>query len=335
MRKVLIALCAGMMLLAGVTAAKADEVLVIDKWDYAVDGIFTTWKDEDGRTGTVYNAGQANRPWHINSGYQLLPDKSGPSTNYTPRKDVNYNYLHGVRGDGSAAGYSSLRWGDNNTGYEGVYSSIGIEASNGRVITDPNYNEITQSLGVTLWHNNRPIASTTSVLYTGTVLLTLNLQPALEQAVLDALSPQDLAAVQAMTDTVFATTMDFFFYETPNDSATPSDIFIIKDPFEAATETFEVAGVEYTFSFGASFQPLTGAYLAAAQQWIGVSSDTVLYGWVTDEDSFTPIETYLTIHYRTPPPPYPNPTPEPGTILLMGAGLAGLGVIARRRRKNV
>jgi len=38
----------------------------------------------------------------------------------------------------------------------------------------------------------------------------------------------------------------------------------------------------------------------------------------------------------SPPPPGapPGPVPEPGTILLVGSGLAGLAVYARRRREG-
>jgi hypothetical protein len=39
----------------------------------------------------------------------------------------------------------------------------------------------------------------------------------------------------------------------------------------------------------------------------------------------------ITYTYVTPPPP-PSPTPEPASLALLGAGLAGLGAIRRRRK---
>jgi hypothetical protein len=35
-----------------------------------------------------------------------------------------------------------------------------------------------------------------------------------------------------------------------------------------------------------------------------------------------------------PPPPPPSPTPEPATLALLGSGLAGLGVLRRRRKSS-
>jgi len=39
----------------------------------------------------------------------------------------------------------------------------------------------------------------------------------------------------------------------------------------------------------------------------------------------------LTYNYTVPPPP-PSPTPEPASMALLGAGLAGLGAVRRRRK---
>lgn len=51
---------------------------------------------------------------------------------------------------------------------------------------------------------------------------------------------------------------------------------------------------------------------------------------VTSETAFVSI----TYNYTTPPPPPPppSPTPEPASMALLGAGLAGLGAIRRRRK---
>lgn len=323
MKRLLCTMVAASMLILGAPAVKAESIEepvaeYIEQWGYNVEGILTQWTDERGRTGSF-----GNNNSNMQHGYQL--NAAGTDTTSTRVNEsgttLTYDRLGGPGGaSGEQTGYTSLRWGSGR--YDSGYSSVGIRGVSGTLLTD-NPESNTQSPGAYLWHKNNSIAGDVSTLVSGTVLLTLTL---------DALV--DGSPVHTLP--TFATEIDFFFIETTNTGDYQNDIFVVLDPFEPATETFPFNGVEYTFSFGASFNEITGEYARIARSELKLPDDTPIYGWVTQEGAFTSIPTYLTMHYKTLPPPNPpgtTPTPEPGTLLLMGIGLAGLGVIARRRRQ--
>lgn len=313
MKRLLCTVVAASMLMLGAPDVKADP---IQEWNYSVKGILTEWTDTKGATGSF---GSNNSG--IGRGYQL--NSAGTDTTGTrvgsSGTTLEYDRLGGPGGEGgSQTGYTSLRWGD----FWDGYSSIGIQEQSGTLLTD-NEESHTQAPGAYLWHKNNSISGNVSTLVSGTALLSLTLD-----AMVGGM-PLGMAAT-------FATEIDFHFIETTNSGLYQDDIFVVLDPFEPSTETFEFMGVEYTFSFGASFQEITGEYANIARAQLGLEAGTAVYGWVTTEGGFTSMPTYLTMHYKTlPPPNEPGtvPTPEPGTLLLMGIGLAGLGVIARRRRQ--
>ena len=121
-------------------------------------------------------------------------------------------------------------------------------------------------------------------------------------------------------DTAF---LEFLFFETPNDEVTPMDIFILTDP-GLTSDFFYYDGYRYDFEFTSTgFGPITGAYDEYIVSQLGVDID--YFGWLTEEDGATPAQFRLGITA--------SPVPEPTTMLLLGAGLLGLGIAVRRNKK--
>lgn len=271
-------------------AAPNAKADVVEQWQYTSDAVFVSWTDVQERTGNALNNNTA-------------------ITGIGWTKDLAYDSMFGypVSG-GSQKGYTGLRWGSN---YD--YSSIGLQKQSGTLQTNGQ-----NGAGVSLWHDNHTISASYSTLQAGSVLLTLDLDPV--NGTLDA--------------GTFGILLDFYFIETLNGASGSTehdpDIFIVKEPLEVASQRFMHDGVEYEFSFEASFKPLEGWFLEEAQRLLG--TDDILYGWTTLEGQTSEFNTSFSIKTITPPAPVPTPTPEPGTMLLMGLGLAGLGFMTRRRK---
>lgn len=308
---------------------------VVYNWDYSVSGIFTEWTSKVyDRTTTRTGSVDDNTNTGISYGYTMNVDANNNASRgdrlaareSAARTTLDYNYVNGAFRDDSATGYTSLRWGSGSD-----YSSVGIQAITGQTVATDNP-DLHAANGVTLWHDNQTLtfrSGITQLLHSGTVLLTLNLIPDISGPEWLDVDQEVLDALTYMANTTFATELKFYFLETLNGEGHDNDIFILEDPFSATKEVVTVGGVTYTFTFGASFNPINDEYMSIARGLIGTNK--TLYGWVTDENDFTAIPTYLSVHYKTDPPPHV--TPEPGTVALMGLGLLGLFAAARRCKK--
>lgn len=215
---------------------------------------------------------------------------------------------------GSTA-YKVLTWGDPQPGGSTSGVSFTSYDSNGNYMYTGNgvYDAMTMT------HKNQTLDFRPVFLSTTKVLINLSLSD----------PDSDFSLIYSMV-------WDVNFFETNNSYSfgdqRNNDIFVVTNMSETS-KRFEHNGDFYEVSFAdplniSAGQNLFTALPGWAQDYVtasGLSDDQTYYGFVTQEWATTDIITKVRIDN------IPTPTPEPASVLLMGAGMAALGILGRRR----
>lgn len=205
--------------------------------------------------------------------------------------ELKYNGL-------TTSGYTEYRWGsaDRNSG-------LSLTGASGTVVTNGD-----SATGVKITHRNQVIPDFYTHFKSASIFTVIKLMGGGEEVTITS-------------------TLPFTFKETVNSvkDADRDIFFMTQQEVIKHLGEFSVDGQTYSVSMEGALQELTGNYLRLAQEFLGVGSDVMLYGWTTAE-GFTEENLYdlkLSV----------NAVPIPGAVWLMGTGLAGLAAMRRRARK--
>lgn len=240
---------------------------------------------------------------------------STPSRIYTQDSKTLTYYDFDNNIDKSIVGPQTLSWGPDDYDYWfGTYWDTDIDDRSAIFLNDKEGLISTGGVvkdAMTIKHQNISISGEYETLSSGSVFAILELTPV-------------VPAGPSLP--IFSTLLEFAFFETQNNSETPFDLFVLKNQLNTI-ETFPYNGYDYTFEFTGFSKIKDQAYLNLLYS-AGYSSSVDWYGWFTEEGKTQILPTHLSITATA------SPVPEPSTVLLLGAGLLGLGAVARRRRAN-
>ncbi len=203
-----------------------------------------------------------------------------------------------------------LTWG-NSTGYGQSSLVVNPYGIDGTTTLDIPSGSTPFIAGPTLTHNNRPITGTT--LTDATLASHLNIHPYLQPGL----------------------NVDYYFsvefFETPNDSSHPSDIFVIKG-LESFLFPFSIGSDPQQYVLDFDIDGLTNiggnaatvAYLAT----VGYALPSNAVGFITNENTSNNFNTKFRIMGKEA---YESTVPEPTTLLLLGFGLLGVAGVSRKK----
>lgn len=244
--------------------------------------------------------------WEYNAAFTEWADTGDPvdGSNITAEDPVTLDW--DIPSDDSEPGWQTLKWGFGNFGpsYININPIAYGDSGYGVIETGEAASTVAH-----LTHYNYPLNFRSETLTWGLVGSTFKLTP--------NAPPAD------QPDPAYYSEFEFMFYETPNDSAYPNDVFLLL-PGSSTSESFMYEGREYIFNFGSTFEVIPEDYINAlkANPDFSVPDLPVYLGWTTLENANNVFDTFVTV----------TAVPEPSTFILLGAGLLGLVGIARRRR---
>ncbi|MGE4519397.1 MAG: THxN family PEP-CTERM protein [Desulfobacteraceae bacterium] len=229
--------------------------------------------------------------------------------------DIQYgfsNYNDGVDGLNPNTEFNNLpttlKWGSKGVISGNYYSYSSISVNPASINSTIELGE--QKTGIVLRHENNQISeglfTYENYLETATLSSRLTITP------------------EGLKSQSWEKYFDIKFFETPNNSNHPSDIFMVTG-FGSLEEVFKIDGYVYKTIFAVEdFEPLT----SEQKNLLGLDISSEYFGFITPESQTTEKNSWFSIELVA------SPVPEPSTLILFGLGLVGLAGIARKKIKQ-